>query len=128
MENVYIDANEIPVREILLKYAKVEKETPEKDGFKCSCPIHNDSTPSFKVYKNTNTFYCFGCGVAGGPVDLTRMILKLGSNEEAEKVLEKEYSIEDDAIPTIEGLCKRKALSIAVVTEMLRLDWRRAGS
>lgn len=119
METVYLDGNEIPLREVLLKYASIDKEELEREGFKCCCPIHNDSTPSFKVFTKTNTFYCFGCGIAGGPKDLVRMLLKLGSNDEAEEVLKKEYNIEDDAIPSIEGLCQRKGLSVGVVTEML---------
>ena len=32
---------------------------------KCRCPFHNDKTPSLIVYKNTNSFHCFGCGVGG---------------------------------------------------------------
>lgn len=30
------------------------------------CPLHDEDTPSFKYYSETNTYYCFGCG-AGGP-------------------------------------------------------------
>ena len=116
---MYVDATEIPIREILTKYASISKEEKEKDGFKCLCPLHDDSTPSFKVYEKENTFYCFGCSKAGGPVDLVRMLLKLGSNEEAQAVLEKEYDIEQDAIPSVEELCKRKGLSVRVATEML---------
>lgn len=37
------------------------------------CPIlpHtlSDSTPSFKVYTETNSFYCFGCKAAGSPLE-----------------------------------------------------------
>lgn len=119
---MYLEANEIPIRVVLEKYASLEKEEREKGGFKCLCPIHNDSTPSFKVYEETNTFYCFGCGVAGKPVDLVRMLLKLGSNDEAEAILEKEFDVEEDSIPTVEGLCERKGLSISVTTAML--GWR----
>ena len=115
---MYLSTDEIPIREVLKKYASIEKEEVEKGGFKCCCPIHNDKTPSFKVYKD-NTFYCFGCGIAGKPVDLVRMLLKLGSNDEAEKVLAKEYNIEEDAIPSLEGLCERKGLSVAVTSAVL---------
>ena len=31
------------------------------------CPFHSEKTPSFVVYKDTQSFYCFGCG-AGGDV------------------------------------------------------------
>lgn len=31
------------------------------------CPFHSEKTPSFIVYKNTQSFYCFGCQ-AGGDV------------------------------------------------------------
>ena len=38
------------------------------------CPFHNEKTPSFTVYENTQSFYCFGCGAAGDCVGFTRKI------------------------------------------------------
>jgi len=32
-----------------------------------NCPFHSERTPSFTVFRNTQSFYCFGCG-AGGDV------------------------------------------------------------
>ena len=116
---VYLDVNEIPIREVLLKYSRIEKEVKEKDGYKCCCPIHNDSTPSFKVFEKDNSFFCFGCSAAGKTVDLVRMIHKFKTNEEAEKLLEKEFDIEEDSIPTLEGLCERKGLDIRVANGMM---------
>lgn len=40
---------------------------------KCSCPFHNDPTPSFVIYPKTNSFYCFGCEVGGGPIQLLKL-------------------------------------------------------
>jgi DNA primase len=33
------------------------------------CPFHEDKDPSLKVYTNTNTFNCFGCGKAGDQIE-----------------------------------------------------------
>lgn len=33
------------------------------------CCFHNEDSPSFRWYENTNTYYCFGCGKGGrGPM------------------------------------------------------------
>lgn len=30
--------------------------------YEALCPFHEEDTPSFKVYPNTQSFYCYGCG------------------------------------------------------------------
>lgn len=39
-----------------------------------SCIWHNDKTPSLKVYEDSNTFYCFGCGKYGDVIDVYRQL------------------------------------------------------
>jgi len=41
------------------------------------CPFHADDTPSMKIYPNTNTFNCFGCGKNGDQIEFCT--LKEGS-------------------------------------------------
>ena len=41
--------------------------TPKGGRFWGCCPFHNEKTPSFFVFNNTETYHCFGCG-AGGDV------------------------------------------------------------
>lgn len=37
--------------------------------FSACCPFHDDHTPSFYLYPETNRFWCFGCGVGGDVID-----------------------------------------------------------
>src|SRR5688572_11186545 len=34
-------------------------------SFKGLCPFHNEKTPSFVVYPESQNFHCFGCGKSG---------------------------------------------------------------
>ena len=40
--------------------------------YKGLCPFHGEKTPSFTVYPDTQSFYCFGCGVGGDVVSFIR--------------------------------------------------------
>ena len=49
-------------------------------------PFHNEKTPSFYVYPETQSFYCFGCGVGGDVITFIKKIESL-SYPEAVKML-----------------------------------------
>lgn len=36
------------------------------------CPLHDEDTPSFRFYEETNSFYCFGCQTGGDIIELHR--------------------------------------------------------
>ena len=36
------------------------------------CPFHNEKTPSFTVYPESNSFYCYGCGAGGDIISFVR--------------------------------------------------------
>ncbi len=36
------------------------------------CPFHEDHSPSFSVYVQTQRYYCFGCGAQGDVIDFVR--------------------------------------------------------
>lgn len=40
-------------------------------NFVALCPFHNEKTPSFYLYPETNRFYCFGCQEKGDILSLT---------------------------------------------------------
>ena len=41
------------------------------------CPFHSEKTPSFVVYKDTQSYYCFGCGAGGDVITFIRNIENL---------------------------------------------------
>ena len=38
------------------------------------CPFHSEKTPSFYVYPDTQSFYCFGCGAGGDAITFAKKI------------------------------------------------------
>ena len=45
------------------------------------CPFHSEKTPSFYVYPDTQSFYCFGCGVGGDVIHFIRRINSIDYTE-----------------------------------------------
>lgn len=43
----------------------------------CRCPFHSERTPSFHVYPDTQSFFCFGCHAGGDAITFVRMIENL---------------------------------------------------
>ena len=41
------------------------------------CPFHSEKSPSFVVYPETQSFYCFGCGAGGDAITFTKKINNL---------------------------------------------------
>lgn len=62
-------------------------------GRKCCCPFpgHNDKSPSFFYYGETNSFNCFGCHSGGKPVQLVSIMEGLTSEEAAKKIVANFY-------------------------------------
>lgn len=50
------------------------KRVGERHEARCPLPDHDDRTPSFNVYEDTNSWFCFGCNHGGDVVDLYRLI------------------------------------------------------
>ncbi len=45
------------------------------------CPFHDDSTPSLFVYKASQQFHCFGCGIHGDVIDFVQLLSGLTFGE-----------------------------------------------
>lgn len=53
------------------------------------CPFHSEKTPSFTVYPESGSFYCFGCGVGGDVFSFTSLIENLDYMESIKLLAEK---------------------------------------
>ncbi|MDL2215982.1 DNA primase [Ruminococcaceae bacterium OttesenSCG-928-N02] len=63
-----------PIEELVATYVQLRHRGRTYTGL---CPFHNEKTPSFTVYPDTNSFYCFGCGAAGDVIGFVRKMNNL---------------------------------------------------
>lgn len=62
------------INDIISTYVSLKKRGSTYVGL---CPFHNEKTPSFTVYPDTQSFYCFGCGAGGDAVGFIKKIENL---------------------------------------------------
>lgn len=53
------------------------------------CPFHNEKTPSFYVYPDTQSYYCFGCGNGGDVITFIKNIEHLDYIEAVKFICER---------------------------------------
>jgi len=74
----------------------IEKELgiriPRNGLVQIKCPLHNETNPSFTIYRDTNSFYCFGCQVGGSVITFIRELYGF-SNQRAIEYLIDKYAI-----------------------------------
>lgn len=57
------------IEDVVSGYVQLKKRGKNFVGL---CPFHNEKTPSFTVYPENGSFYCFGCGAGGEVVSFIR--------------------------------------------------------
>lgn len=62
------------IEDIISTYVTLKKRGSTSVGL---CPFHNEKTPSFTVYPETQSFYCFGCGAGGDAIGFIKRIENL---------------------------------------------------
>ena len=73
----------IDIVELVGSYVQLKRKGRLYGGL---CPFHSEKTPSFYVYPDTQSFYCFGCGAAGDAISFAQKINSI-SYPEAVKLL-----------------------------------------
>jgi len=62
---------EVDIVWVINNYVTLKKSGENLSGV---CPFHSDKHPSFIVYPNTQSWYCFGCCKGGDVIDFTILI------------------------------------------------------
>lgn len=62
------------IESIVSSYVSLKRKGKLLGGL---CPFHNEKTPSFYVYPETQSYYCFGCGNGGDVVTFIKNIENL---------------------------------------------------
>ena len=60
--------------DIVSSYVNLKRRGKNMVGL---CPFHNEKSPSFNVYTENGSFYCFGCGAGGDVITFIRKIENL---------------------------------------------------
>ena len=59
------------ITELVSSYITLKRRGRNMVGL---CPFHGEKTPSFNIYTENGSFYCFGCGVGG---DVITFVMKM---------------------------------------------------
>lgn len=62
------------IEQIIGSYVNLRRRGRTLSGL---CPFHSEKSPSFTVYPENQSFYCFGCGAGGDVISFIRRIENL---------------------------------------------------
>ena len=87
------------------------------------CPFHSEKTPSFNLYPENGSFYCFGCGVGG---DVITFIMKIENLDyiEAVKFLAQRAGLEMPENSYDDGMAKMRTRILEANREAARFYYK----
>src|SRR5690554_2326990 len=101
----------LPIIKVLAHYnIKIDKNNHIR------CPFHQDDKPSCKIYPETGTFHCFGCGATGDQIEFIEKYEKSSKHEALKKATElsgEETNAKDVMGIASKGAAKGKAEDFA---------------
>lgn len=83
------------------------------------CPFHNEKSPSFNIYPDNGSFYCFGCGVGGDVITFVRRIENLDYME-AIRFLAQRAGLTVPENQVDDGMAKLRTRILAINRETAR--------
>lgn len=75
--------DKIDIEDVISSHVNLKRRGKTLVGL---CPFHNEKTPSFTVYPESRSFYCFGCGAGGDVISFVRRMENLDYIEAVKSV------------------------------------------
>ncbi|HNW04788.1 MAG TPA: DNA primase [Oscillospiraceae bacterium] len=98
------------IESVVSSYVQLKKKGRISVGL---CPFHSEKTPSFTVYPESQSFYCFGCGAGGDIIGFIRRIENLGYVESIKLLAERAgMRVPDEAADDAEAQLKTAILEM----------------
>jgi len=93
------------IEQVIGRYVQLRRRGRNLTGL---CPFHSEKTPSFTVYPDTQSFYCFGCGAGGDAITFMKKIENLDYMEAVRALAERAgMTVPEGAVD--DGSRRRKA-------------------
>jgi len=67
------------IEELVGRYTEIRHKGSRNPN--ALCPFHTEKTPSFYIYRENQSYYCFGCGAGGDAITFVRNIERLDYTE-----------------------------------------------
>lgn len=99
----------VTILDVIQEYTNIDlsKVNIRRRGFNIKCPFHNDSNPSFTVWRDTNLFRCWaGCG-RGDVIDLAMLLLNVDKKYVIHR-LKKDFEINNESGKGSQGNKRRQ--------------------
>lgn len=104
------------IEEVVSSYVNLRRAGRNMVGL---CPFHHEKTPSFNIYTENGSFYCFGCGAGGDVITFIRKIENLDYME-AVRMLAQRAGMQVPENHVDDGLGKVKARILEMNREAAR--------
>jgi DNA primase len=102
--------------EIASNYVSLKRSGKNLVGL---CPFHSEKSPSFNIYPENGSFYCFGCGAGGDVITFVRRIENLDYME-AIRFLAQRAGMQVPEEQTDNGMAKLRARILEINRETAR--------
>ncbi|MBQ9993825.1 MAG: DNA primase, partial [Clostridia bacterium] len=109
------------ITDVVASYVQLKRSGRMMKGL---CPFHSEKTPSFTVFPDTASFYCFGCQAGGDVITFIRNIERL-DYVEAVKFLAKRAGMDMPEDGAVDGLSNAKRRMREINREAARFFYRR---